>query len=731
LRHGAGKSCCGGGLELARILMMGMMSKDSDMQLRITQELRVILAKTSCSILYTPAGIGFHPDHLLVHNACQQVADDIQHFYYYDFPYCGYDILTRWRRWILYQRHQVQEVKLELTREQIDYRKRLVAIYDSQIEVCFGSHEKLDNAVANYQYERYLEVVADGGGDLETASATARVAASSQKQSPEAAARFLVCMLVLDALVSFVAVHFVRQDIDWDDFSPRAMRSCYLVIFMSFARVGCILLNMITSLKMLEWVCVISMCFAAVAFSFTAGVRCVLLFVYYGAQLALGYCEQLFVTLAKAPEEKLREGPMNVLMLSDYMPPQTHGISTHTHGLVTALRDQNCRVHVYTTTLGEDEPKDATFLTWSIVNPWNANSRLALVPSLRLMWAIIFNSWDIVHVVFPSLIPWPVLFAAWFVGHPIYVSQHVSESLGRVYTNACVYYMGLSTWVLWSGLPVWLFATINAAPTYGFIRTNFMLKRYSPERVAIVPSSVDDSRFHANGRDADRAALYDRLQLDIKDQSRPLWLLVSRLAKEKDIFELLQALEHHVQSKPAVLPLLVVVGDGPLRSELETWVQERDLPVRFLGFVPNKEVSCMYRACDVCVTNSVHETFGLTVIESLACGCPMVMPHCAVFDELYADVLSDWMYKKGDVADLAKALQVASTASSREYLATVRSNNAFNPNLCWSWRDAAVEQILQYKRCHKQTDTSWCYWRSNLIRLSVVSMTVILIVYGP
>ena len=41
------------------------------------------------------------------------------------------------------------------------------------------------------------------------------------------------------------------------------------------------------------------------------------------------------------------------------------------------------------------------------------------------------------------------------------------------------------------------------------------------------------------------------------------------------------------------------------------------------------------RAADLFVTCSTSETYGLTVLEALACGTPAVLPHCGVFDELW------------------------------------------------------------------------------------------------
>merc|ERR1719410_724881 len=324
---------------------------------------------------------------------------------------------------------------------------------------------------------------------------------------------------------------------------------------------------------------------------------------YYVLQVVLVYGEQKYVQFfsghAKGRQALPADRPLKVLVLSDYMPPQTHGISTHTSGIVGALRHAGHQVHVHTSVLDERQPADQTFKTWAVPNPWNTDVSLSILPSGALIRAVLFGDFDIVHFIFPSLIPWPVLFCAWLSGKPSYVSQHCSETLGRVYSSVPFYYAGLLAYTIWSAIPTGLFATINAGPTYGFIRTNMFLKHYSSERVAVVPSSVDSNLFNCSEdqRKADRQALKQQLCLAETDE-RPLWLLVSRLAPEKDVSELLRGLKCHIEenrrSKDGPCdPLLIIAGDGPLRKKLEE--EADDLPVRFLGRVPHSQVASLYR----------------------------------------------------------------------------------------------------------------------------------------
>jgi len=91
---------------------------------------------------------------------------------------------------------------------------------------------------------------------------------------------------------------------------------------------------------------------------------------------------------------------------------------------------------------------------------------------------------------------------------------------------------------------------------------------------------------------------------------RPVWLYVGRVAIEKNI-EAFLSLD---------LPgTKLVIGDGPERAALE-----RKYPnARFLGSRVGEDLVRHYAASDVFVFPSRTDTFGLVVLEALACGVPV------------------------------------------------------------------------------------------------------------
>jgi glycosyltransferase involved in cell wall biosynthesis len=68
---------------------------------------------------------------------------------------------------------------------------------------------------------------------------------------------------------------------------------------------------------------------------------------------------------------------------------------------------------------------------------------------------------------------------------------------------------------------------------------------------------------------------------------------------------------------------LVIVGDGPLKKDLENKVKTDNISdVRFLG--SRRDVENIIPGCDVLVLPSFSESFGLVLIEALACGKPVI-----------------------------------------------------------------------------------------------------------
>ena len=93
--------------------------------------------------------------------------------------------------------------------------------------------------------------------------------------------------------------------------------------------------------------------------------------------------------------------------------------------------------------------------------------------------------------------------------------------------------------------------------------------------------------------------------------NHPILVCVSRVSKEKNLDAFCE-LDYPNAMK-------IMVGDGPYRKELEKKYPD----VQFVGFKTGKELAKYYAMADVFVFPSRWETFGIVMIEAMACGTPV------------------------------------------------------------------------------------------------------------
>ncbi|HEL0022202.1 TPA: glycosyltransferase family 4 protein [Streptococcus equi subsp. zooepidemicus] len=139
----------------------------------------------------------------------------------------------------------------------------------------------------------------------------------------------------------------------------------------------------------------------------------------------------------------------------------------------------------------------------------------------------------------------------------------------------------------------------------------------------------------------DVAAL--RKELAISDDETML-LSLSRVSYEKNI----QAIIHQL---PAVLSensriKLVIVGDGPYLQALKELAVSSGVEdhVVFTGMIAHDQVGLYYKACDFFISASTSETQGLTYIESLASGKPIIAHGNPYLDDLITDRMFGTLY---------------------------------------------------------------------------------------
>lgn len=167
-----------------------------------------------------------------------------------------------------------------------------------------------------------------------------------------------------------------------------------------------------------------------------------------------------------------------------------------------------------------------------------------------------------------------------------------------------------------------------------------LLKKYQVSSpVFVSPTGISLEKFSRRLHPERRQKLRQDLGLDA---DALVLVFVGRLAKEKNLEEILSFLP----DCPAH-SMLLVVGDGPNRPYLEEQairlgVQDR---VLFTGMIPPSLIADYYQLGDIFVSASTSETQGLTYIEALASGVPLLCRRDACLLDIVDTGSNGWLYE--------------------------------------------------------------------------------------
>ncbi|KYC43871.1 group 1 glycosyl transferase [Scytonema hofmannii PCC 7110] len=171
-------------------------------------------------------------------------------------------------------------------------------------------------------------------------------------------------------------------------------------------------------------------------------------------------------------------------------------------------------------------------------------------------------------------------------------------------------------------------------------------------KIHIIPGGVDVKRFQPNLSPQEaRAKLGWHLDRRILFTSRRL---VNRVGLDK----LLLALAEIQPRIPDVW--LAIAGRGPLRETLQQQALELGLQdrVQFLGYLPDEDLPIAYQAADFSVMPSQSfEGFGLAVVESLACGTPVIVTPVGGMPEILEPFSPDLITSSPEVSAIAEKLE--------------------------------------------------------------------------
>ena len=160
----------------------------------------------------------------------------------------------------------------------------------------------------------------------------------------------------------------------------------------------------------------------------------------------------------------------------------------------------------------------------------------------------------------------------------------------------------------------------------------------SPEKIRSIPNGVHTVTFNEN-------TSIDKLNKTI--------LFTGRIDRNKGLEFLIDSLEL-LYPEHRELQLLIA-GEGGYEKAIRVFLKGKKIApgVHFLGWKNDRELVQLYNQATLYVLPSMSEGFGLTIIEAMACGCPVLATDSGGAGDIIRNGENGYLVKHGDIAQLS------------------------------------------------------------------------------
>lgn len=208
--------------------------------------------------------------------------------------------------------------------------------------------------------------------------------------------------------------------------------------------------------------------------------------------------------------------------------------------------------------------------------------------------------------------------------------------------------------------------------------------------MTVIPTGIVLDKFQEDGLDLEGKKLRKKLGYSSEET---VLAAIGRLAREKNTIEVMR----FVSSLNEGDVKLMIVGDGPYRETLEEKAKKYPNNVRFnfVGMVAPTEVAKHYRVGDIFVCASTSETQGLTYVEALASGLPILCKKDECLNDLIIEGYNGWQYETKEEFEKKLGDYIKLSSEEKNKL----SENAFESAERYSSRRFASDVVALYEKC--------------------------------
>jgi glycosyltransferase involved in cell wall biosynthesis len=204
----------------------------------------------------------------------------------------------------------------------------------------------------------------------------------------------------------------------------------------------------------------------------------------------------------------------------------------------------------------------------------------------------------------------------------------------------------------------------------------------SERKIRVVYNGVDSQKFSSSSLPPSAHEF---------KKGKKIVLFLGRLTEQKGPVQFLHAAKKVLCVNPDTL--FVVAGKGELLPLLINMSLELGISksVRFLGFVPEEEQRMIYKMADVYVMPSTSEPFGITALEAMASGVPVIISKTSGVSEIVKSAI------KVDFWDINRMAQAMVSVMKYPHLSRALSSLSSQEVRAHTWQRASEQTVEVYK----------------------------------
>jgi len=163
------------------------------------------------------------------------------------------------------------------------------------------------------------------------------------------------------------------------------------------------------------------------------------------------------------------------------------------------------------------------------------------------------------------------------------------------------------------------------------------------KEIVVIPNFVDTDRFQHSNKEHFKKMLAPNGERILAHVSN-----FRKVKRVEDVVSMFAKVHEQMPSK------LLMIGDGPERQNIEEYCRTLNIcsDIRFLG--KQEQVDEILSITDLFVLPSQYESFGLSALEAMACGVPVISTNAGGLPEINVQGVTGYMSEVGDTDDMAK-----------------------------------------------------------------------------